>query len=97
MYFGKLVELGATEQVFTRPRHPYTRALLGTLDEAMEGEADPEAFAAPPSAAGCRYASRCPHRIERCGETHPPLKDVAPGHEAACIRLGEPELEGRAR
>jgi oligopeptide/dipeptide ABC transporter ATP-binding protein len=89
MYFGKLVELGATEQVFTRPRHPYTKALLGTLDDAMAGDADPEAFAAPPSPAGCRYASRCPHRIERCGTAHPPLEEVAADHTAACIRLRE--------
>ncbi len=96
MYFGKLVELGPTERVFGRPRHPYTRALLGTLDEALAGvgAADPDAFAAPPSSAGCRYASRCPHRAERCGEAHPPLAEAAPGHAAACIRLGEIESEG---
>lgn len=89
MYFGKLVELGETEQVFTRPRHPYTRALLGTLGEARGEESDPETFAAPPSATGCRYASRCPHRQDRCTATMPALEEVAAGHTAACLRLDE--------
>lgn len=87
MYFGKLVELGPTEDVFTRPRHPYTKALLGTLDDALADAAGPDAFAAPPSSAGCRYASRCPLRIDRCGEAHPPLEDLGGGHHAACIRV----------
>lgn len=87
MYFGKLVELGPTEDVFTRPRHLYTKALLGTLDDAPGDAAAPDAFAAPPSLAGCRYASRCPLRIERCGEAHPPLADLGGGHHAACIRV----------
>jgi oligopeptide/dipeptide ABC transporter ATP-binding protein len=89
MYFGKLVELGSTEQVFTRPRHPYTRALLGTLDDAMATDADLDAIAAPPSPTGCRYASRCPHRVDRCGAAPPELEDVAAGHAAACLRLRE--------
>ena len=87
MYFGKLVELGPTEAVFTDPRHPYTRALLGTLADDLAEAASPDGFAAPPSPAGCRYASRCPLRIERCGDAHPPLEQVADGHEAACIRI----------
>lgn len=87
MYFGKLVELGPTEDVFTRPRHPYTKALLGTLDDAPADATAPDAFAAPPSPTGCRYASRCPLRIERCGEAHPPLEALGGGHHAACIRV----------
>jgi oligopeptide/dipeptide ABC transporter ATP-binding protein len=87
MYFGKLVELGTTEQVFTQPRHPYTKALLGTLDDALAADADPDAITAPPSPTGCRYASRCLHRIDRCGESQPALEYVSTDHTAACLRL----------
>jgi len=48
MYFGKLVELGPTEEIFAAPRHPYTRALLGTLNEDIRGADDAEAATAPP-------------------------------------------------
>lgn len=85
MYFGKLVELGTTDQVFDAPRHPYTRALLGTLDEAMR-EARIEETIVPPSVAGCRYASRCPHRIDACAAAHPASEPVADGHLVACRR-----------
>jgi oligopeptide/dipeptide ABC transporter ATP-binding protein len=85
MYFGKLVELGATEQVFGRPRHPYTRALLGTLDDAPGSI---EESIAPPSPTGCRYASRCRHVVDACRAAHPAL-DAADGHDVACIRWRE--------
>lgn len=99
MYFGKLVELGPTEDVFTRPSHPYTRALLGTLDDVPADASAPDAFAAPPSLTGCRYASRCPHRVDRCGDAHPALQEIVAGHTVACIRhqeIGEPS-EGTQR
>ena len=88
MYFGKLVELGPTEEIFTRPRHPYTRALLGTLEEnAGLDDADP--ITAPPSATGCRYSSRCPHTVERCTQVHPTLEASAEQHLVACHRRHE--------
>lgn len=87
MYFGKLVEIGETEQVFTTPRHPYTRALLGTLEDELSGQS--VETIAPPSATGCRYASRCPHRIEICSTEHPPLETVEDGHRVACYRWRE--------
>ncbi len=89
MYFGRLVELGPSEEIFTAPRHPYTKALLGTLDDgiAITDEADPTS--APPSATGCRYASRCPHVAPPCGEMQPDLEEVAGGHVVACRRWRE--------
>jgi oligopeptide/dipeptide ABC transporter ATP-binding protein len=83
MYFGKLVELGETEQVFTAPRHPYTQALLGTLDS---GPNDQVFSAAPPSDAGCRYGTRCPHAAYICAQSHPDLEHTPDSHAVACHR-----------
>ncbi|HVM77588.1 MAG TPA: ABC transporter ATP-binding protein [Stellaceae bacterium] len=84
MYFGRLVELGTTEEIFTAPRHPYTRTLLGTLDEEVADASEAEPPAAPPSETGCRYASRCPHAAPRCAEIHPVTELVGGQHTVAC-------------
>jgi oligopeptide/dipeptide ABC transporter ATP-binding protein len=89
MYFGKLVELGPTEEIFEAPRHPYTQALLGTLEEKIGQGDDAEMATAPPSATGCRYASRCPHAITRCRDTQPALAPIGGGHAVACHRWRE--------
>jgi oligopeptide/dipeptide ABC transporter ATP-binding protein len=95
MYFGKLVELGPTDAIFTVPRHPYTKALLGTLSE--DGSSVTQGSAAlPPDSdtedralqGSCRYYSRCGIRGERCRTSHPPLETVADGHQVACYGLG---------
>lgn len=89
MYFGKLVELGTTEQVFRAPSHPYTKALLGTLGDAR---LDDVAAMAPPSPVGCRYASRCRHVVDHCGKAHPALAELAAGHTVACYRAHDLSL-----
>jgi peptide/nickel transport system ATP-binding protein/oligopeptide transport system ATP-binding protein len=89
MYFGKLVELGPTEEVFTAPRHPYTRALLGTLDQEIVGSDEADPTAAPPSATGCRYTSRCPHAAPPCAVAHPALEPIPAGRAVACHRWRE--------
>jgi peptide/nickel transport system ATP-binding protein len=89
MYLGRIVERAPTAELFARPRHPYTQALLAAVPEigaqrreaaVIEGE--------PPSAvripAGCRFEPRCPWRIERCRRESPELTELAPGHLAAC-------------
>ena len=93
MYVGKLVELADTEDLFWQPKHPYTEALLSAVPKPdprlrrkgkrvrLEGEvADPSN---PPS--GCAFHPRCPYSDgKRCAEEVPELREVAPGHVAAC-------------
>jgi oligopeptide/dipeptide ABC transporter ATP-binding protein len=88
MYAGSLVELATTAQLFRAPRHPYTRALLAALPSrehrrgalsVIPGEV-PD-LQHPP--AGCRFAPRCPHRMDAC-ETRPQLRVAAPGSSVAC-------------
>jgi len=90
MYLGRIVELGATEQVFGNPRHPYTQALIAaapsldfeqrTTTEAMIGE--------PPSTltvhAGCAFQPRCKYAIDLCRHQSPAETTISPGHMAAC-------------
>jgi peptide/nickel transport system ATP-binding protein len=93
MYLGKLVELGPSADVYTRPAHPYTRGLLdavpaatvATVKEtgprtAVRGEL-PSAVN-PPS--GCRFRTRCPRAQNLCAEVEPLLTTFGTGHVAAC-------------
>ncbi len=97
MYAAKMVEQGTAEQIFHRPRHPYTLGLLRSvprLDRPRAGklatiEGLPPNLLAPPS--GCRFAARCAADQERCREIEPALRSMGPGHLAACLRSGEIE------
>ncbi len=92
MYAGSVVEHAPTAELFARPRHPYTRALIDCVPK-LSGEATfrgidgslPD-YAAPPP--GCRFAPRCPLAIPACGRP-PEDKAIGAGHHAACWRLGE--------
>ena len=98
MYAGKLVELGPTDEVFPRPRHPYTYLLLSSTPSVkgprrklapLEGE--PPNLLAPPN--GCRFHPRCPFATEICAQEEPPYQDASPGHQVACWHADEvPEL-----
>jgi peptide/nickel transport system ATP-binding protein len=90
MYLGRVVELAPAGDLYRRPAHPYTRALLSAVpvpDPARSrsrlpvlGEVpDP---AAPPS--GCAFHPRCPEAVDRCRSERPDLREVAPGHTVAC-------------
>lgn len=83
MFFGRIVEIGATEDVFEKPRHPYTKALLATLDETG---GDPAALEPPaPAGSGCRYRTRCPIARAECASHQPELQPTADGKLAvAC-------------
>ncbi len=92
MYLGWVVESGAADAVFSRPQHPYTRALLASRlsmdpDHRVEQApitGDPPSPANPPS--GCRFRTRCPHVEAVCGEVIP-VPPSWEGHQAACHML----------
>jgi peptide/nickel transport system ATP-binding protein len=90
MYLGKIVESGPPDELFARPAHHYTRALIDSVPRpdparprargAVRGEL-PSA-ADPPS--GCRFRTRCPAAQDLCAEAEPPLRSFGDGHLAAC-------------
>jgi peptide/nickel transport system ATP-binding protein/oligopeptide transport system ATP-binding protein len=101
MYLGGIVEMGPVREIFDRPAHPYTRALMQAIPSGnprqrrasvpLAGEA-PSPTAAQP---GCAFAARCPYAIEPCRRSAPALEPVAATvagmqpHVAACIRREE--------
>ena len=102
MYLGRIVEVADTAELFARPRHPYTRALIDSIPrmthsnvaEEFELEGDPPSpFDLP---AGCRFAPRCALAEDACRATDPALAAVDSGsphpHLSACLRSGELSL-----
>src|ERR1051325_4396738 len=97
MYLGRIVEIGPAVQVFERPLHPYTRALVSAIpipdpDRERKRErillgGDPPSPMNPPS--GCAFHPRCPFAVGECANQTPRLETFRPVHEAACIRLRE--------
>jgi oligopeptide/dipeptide ABC transporter ATP-binding protein len=92
MYAGKIVEVAPVRELFERPAHPYTEALLRSvprLDEdidrlySIEGQ-PPALHALPP---GCSFAARCPAARSQCLQHPPPTVVVEAGHQAACWKL----------
>jgi len=101
MYLGRIVELAATPDLFTSPQHPYTEALLDAVPvpdpdrqrpvEVLTGEV-PSPMRPPP---GCHFHTRCPYAEERCRIEAPKMREVRPGHFAAC-HLRPPLSSARA-
>ena len=91
MYGGQVVEQAPVAELFARPRHPYTRALLKTIPSVrgprapkltvIEGQ--PPILGAAPTA--CPFRDRCPYRFETCDARNPPRFDVGHSHDAACF------------
>jgi peptide/nickel transport system ATP-binding protein len=98
MYVGRLVELAPTDAVFSRPRHPYTAALMRAVpvpdprvtgtDGILRGEVPSPA--SPPS--GCHFHPRCTFAEERCRREAPAFQEVTPGHFARCHFAAELDL-----
>ena len=92
MYLGQMVEKGPADDVYTKPKHPYTKALLSAVPIpdpkvaktnkriVLEGDI-PSPIDPPP---GCRFKGRCKEAMKVCGEINPELREVEPGHFVAC-------------
>jgi peptide/nickel transport system ATP-binding protein len=96
MYLGRLMEHAPREELYLRPLHPYTRALLESVPPpeppveprpvlSAAGEL-PSPLAPPP---GCVFETRCPWAQPRCADSRPPVEEVRPGHRVACHRWRE--------
>jgi oligopeptide/dipeptide ABC transporter ATP-binding protein len=95
MYLGKLVELAPAEEIYRRPLHPYTQALLASSPNPDPAAArkhaevrtaiggDIPTLLAPPS--GCRFHTRCPHAMDECRRNEPAFVEIEPSHWAACF------------
>ena len=95
MYLGRIVEIGSTEQVFTQPRHPYTKLLLGSVpkmhaNSQVANLGSGELPALQSHYDGCRFMSRCPIADERCATIDPQLLKI--GSTSAVGANGLPEV-----
>ncbi|MCB5909774.1 ABC transporter ATP-binding protein [Streptomyces pinistramenti] len=108
MYLGKIVEVGTRDEIYNRPRHPYTHALLSAVPEAKFVESDEDdrerirlagdvpSPVNPPS--GCRFRTRCWKAQDKCAAQEPPLLQIAgngAGHLTACHFPEEPTTAAR--
>ena len=97
MYLGRIMEIADCDELYSRPLHPYTQALMdaapipdvgierGREPRALRGEI-PSPLSPPP---GCPFSSRCPLATDECRAAPPELRDVGTNHKAACIKIGE--------
>ena len=95
MYLGKIIELASTKDIFSKTKHPYTRALISAIPQPevkvekkriiLKGDV-PSPVNPPP---GCRFHPRCPYAIAKCKKEEPTLRDLGGGHLVACHRADE--------
>ena len=91
MYLGKVCEIGATEEIYSRPAHPYTRALLASIPEPgptvdlSEGDIGDELPSATEPPSGCRFHTRCPRATDVCHDVEPATEQIGDAdHYVAC-------------
>jgi peptide/nickel transport system ATP-binding protein len=92
LYLGRIMEIAPSAELYVRPQHPYTRALLSAIPspdpdaprnrQILKG--DIPSPANPPS--GCVFRSRCPNALSKCADVIPELREIRPGHFKACLR-----------
>ena len=95
MYLGRLVEVAESDELFSNPQHPYTKALMSAIPlpdpieeinrERIVLQGEPPTPAKPPP--GCVFNPRCPIAIDDCTAAIPELREISIGHYAACIRV----------
>jgi len=102
LYLGKMVEIGPSDAVSKEPLHPYTKALIDSIPvpgpnakrardlAGIEGEL-PSLLVA---STGCPFASRCPHRMDKCSQAEPELVDMGGGRKVACFLHSDAVVEG---
>lgn len=94
MYLGRIMEIADAADLYARPTHPYTEALLSAAPVPEPGargkrillQGETPSPVSPPS--GCVFRTRCPIAGPECAQSVPPLREVAPGHRVACIKRG---------
>ncbi len=97
MYAGRILESAPVRDLFYETRHPYTRALMSAMPSVhAKGETLYAIPGMPPDLsreiAGCPFAPRCAHAVERCRRDEVSLQEVSPGHATACLRVQAGEL-----
>jgi peptide/nickel transport system ATP-binding protein len=95
MYLGRVMEIAGRDTLYAEPLHPYSQALLAAVpvpDPRIETKREHHVLGgevpsplAPP--AGCVFHTRCPHAESACKAERPPLREVRPGHFAACVKI----------
>jgi peptide/nickel transport system ATP-binding protein len=97
MYAGRLAEEGRTAEIFARPRHPYTRHLVGSLPRIGDASERKGLDGSPPNLAdpppGCRFHPRCPLAMDVCRREQPAMIADGPDHRVACFAV-HPHSEG---
>jgi oligopeptide/dipeptide ABC transporter ATP-binding protein len=92
MYAGSMVETGSVSDIFSSPKHPYTQELMAAVPRPRKSAEEPKRMKSisgtPPDLLslppGCKFHPRCPYVFDRCRTDDPALRQIGPGHQAAC-------------